>query len=445
MAFSVISFLCVLAASLASLGLGLDVGMISSTLVQPTFISYFNNPSPSAIGGIVAAFSAGGAIGAYGCAYVADPFGRIWGLRTGAVVAVVGIALQAGAVHLAMLIIGRLIAGFGAAQLLAVFPVYASEIAPPQIRGMLGGLQMAMIEAAIFIATGAGYGFGIGYKTDAQWRGPLAVQSIPLVILIPLTFVLPETPRWQISKGKNDQAIATLRRLHKGTNSEAFIQGEYQEIVDQITAEKEQLKPTWTQILKKASWRRRVFLSIGLQIWSQLTGINCVQYYAASIYKQLGFDQKDALMLNLIYGGLGFAFGIFWISTIDRFRRITILVLAEAMMCAALLVQAVLSGVYENKTNVGTNALNAQVAMFFVFNLFFVAVGMLSWLMPPEMCPMAIRAKVNSVSVSVNNIAGLVVAEVSPIALAHIGFKFFFVFVACDILAGFCYYFFYPE
>lgn len=58
---------------------------------------------------------------------------------------------------------------------------------------------------------------------------------------------------------------------------------------------------------------------------------------------------------------------------------------------------------------------------------------------------MVIRGKVNSISVSANNIAGLVVAQISPIALNAIGFKFFFVFVASDILAAVCYGFFYPE
>lgn len=239
-----ISILCVLAASLASLALGLDVGMISSTLVQPTFLSYFNHPSPSAIGGIVAAFSAGAIFGAFGCAYIVDPFGRLWGLRSGAFVAVVDMALQAGAVNVGMLIAGRLICGFGAGQLTAVFPVYASEVAPPSIRGALGGLQMLMIEVAIFVATGAGYGFGINFNTDAQWRGPLAVQAIPLVILIPVTFFLPGTPRWLISKGRKDQAMKVLQRLHQKESGEAFVQGEYQEISEQIAAEKEQLKPT---------------------------------------------------------------------------------------------------------------------------------------------------------------------------------------------------------
>lgn len=88
-----------LAASLASVGLGLDVGMISSTLVQPRFLAYFDNPSPSKIGGVVSVFSAGGGIGALFCPYLADPFGRLWAFRIGAVTAVIGAALQAGAVH----------------------------------------------------------------------------------------------------------------------------------------------------------------------------------------------------------------------------------------------------------------------------------------------------------------------------------------------------------
>lgn len=99
----------------------------------------------------------------------------------------VGLNTQVG-----MLIVGRLINGFGeytlnllysqparntdrravctgAGQLTATFPVYASEIAPPEIRGALGGLQMVMIEAAIFCATGTGYGFGTYYTNSLQW------------------------------------------------------------------------------------------------------------------------------------------------------------------------------------------------------------------------------------------------------------------------------------
>lgn len=144
-----------------------------------------------------------------------------------------------------------------------------------------------MIEAAIFIATGTGYGFGTHYTNDAQWRGPLAVQALPLIILVPITLFLPETPRWLISKGNKEQAMTVLRRLHGSSNSEDFIQGEYQEIEEQLMAEKEAFKPTWSEIARKPSWRKRVILAAGLQIFSQLTGINCVQYYAGTLQTPL--------------------------------------------------------------------------------------------------------------------------------------------------------------
>ncbi|EME82082.1 uncharacterized protein MYCFIDRAFT_139011, partial [Pseudocercospora fijiensis CIRAD86] len=411
---------------------------------QPSFLSYFDKPSPSAIGGIVSAFAAGACFGALSSALITDRHGRLWGLRIGSLIAVIGAAFQAGAVHVAMLIIGRLVNGFGAGILTATFPVYASEVAPPNIRGALGGFQMLMISAAIFIAIATGYGFGTSFTNDAQWRGPLAIQAAPLLLLVPASFFIPETPRYLISKDKEDEAYRTLRRLHRGC-TEAFIEGEITEMVDQIQAERAIFTPTWIEIFQRPSWRRRILLIAGLQIMAQLTGINCIQYYASSIYERLGFSTFDALKLNLIYGAFGLIFNIFWVLTVDRLPRIRLIIASLALMCAALLTQAVLSGVYEKRSYVPANALRAQVAMFFVFNLGFMAMGMLTWLIPPEMCPMVMRAKANAVSVAVNYVAGLVVAQVAPIGLAHIGFKFFFLFVACDVVSIPILYFFYPE
>ncbi|KXT11932.1 hypothetical protein AC579_8574 [Pseudocercospora musae] len=83
--------------ALDSVGRG-GCGLFGS-LVQPTFLSYFDNPSPSSIGGVVAAFSAGACFGALSSALISDRYGRLWGLRIGSLIAVIGAALQAGAVH----------------------------------------------------------------------------------------------------------------------------------------------------------------------------------------------------------------------------------------------------------------------------------------------------------------------------------------------------------
>jgi hypothetical protein len=107
-------------------------------------------------------------------------------------------------------------------------------------------------------------------------RGPLAVQTIPLILLFPITFALPETPRWLVSKGKDEQALKVLGHLHE----ESLVQFEFDEIKRHLAAEKEMFKPTWMQIITKPSWRRRLLIVMGIQSFAQLTGINCVQYYA---------------------------------------------------------------------------------------------------------------------------------------------------------------------
>lgn len=82
----------------SSLGSSLN-SLLYFSLVQPHFLAYFNNPTSSETGGIVAAFSAGATFGAFGCSYIGDPIGRVWALRIGAAIAVIGCALQAGSVH----------------------------------------------------------------------------------------------------------------------------------------------------------------------------------------------------------------------------------------------------------------------------------------------------------------------------------------------------------
>lgn len=101
----------------------------------------------------------------------------------------------------------------------------------------------------------------------------------------------------------------------------------------------------------------------------------CVLTFQATIYTQLGFDTQRALLINLLLGAMGFLFSGMWVLLVDRFPRKKLLIFTTLMMGAALLVQSVLSAVYAGKDAANKNALNAQVAMFFVFKLFFNAVG----------------------------------------------------------------------
>lgn len=120
----------------------------------------------------------------------------------------------------------------------------------------------------------------------------------------------------------------------------------------------------------------------------------------------------------------------------------------SATGCAlALLVNAVLSQYYvvggQESTN--ANALRAMVAMNLVFSFFYTFTGIISWVYPAEIFPVEIRARGNSISTLTNWCLGLLLGQTGPLALANIGFKFFYVFFVFNILAAACYWIFYPE
>lgn len=109
-----------------------------------------------------------------------------------------------------------------------------------------------------------------------------------------------------------------------------------------------------------------------------------------------------------------------------------------------MLVNAVLSGYFPSTSN-NHNALRAQVAMNFVIQFFFVALGVISWVYPSEIFPTEIRAKGNAISTFTNWTTGLIFAQASPVALSNIGFKYFYVFFVLNMIAAACFYLFYVE
>ena len=110
--------------------------------------------------------------------------------------AIVGAVLQAGAVHVGMMIAGRLVAGVACGQMLAVVPIYIAEVAPPSQRGFLVGLQGLMVAIGFALANWVGYA-GSFASASATRRIPLAMQiPVPIILMVAVIFV-PFSPRWR--------------------------------------------------------------------------------------------------------------------------------------------------------------------------------------------------------------------------------------------------------
>ncbi|KAJ5372716.1 hypothetical protein N7517_004722 [Penicillium concentricum] len=422
---------------------GYDSGIITSTIGQTEFIKYFSDPSDTVTGGIVSAFQGGAILGTIINIFTGDRLGRKWSVFVGACISTFGCALQAGAINLAMLIVGRFIAGIAVGMLTSVIPMYASEIAEASSRGMMSGLLQWMLSWGFLVAQWLGYGCSFN-QTSFQWRFPLAFQCVPGLALISGVLFLNESPRWLMEKDRHEEALVSLQNLHGDGTAETsqYIELEFQEIRETIQAERLHTQISFTSILRKPSWRRRLILGCGVQAFGVLSGINVINYYGTRIYATLGFDTQMSLMIIGISGALSIVFCTGGLWALERVGRIKPLIVAAAGMAGALLCNAAMSQHWDEGNQ---NQLRAMVAMNFVFSFFYTFVGIISWVYPAEIFPVDIRNQGNSITTFTNWTINLVLAQVSPTALSSIGFRYFYVFFVFNLIAMLCYIFFFPE
>ncbi len=158
---TMLSFKTVFSAVFLAVGgflFGYDSGIITSTISLPTFNAYFTHPSGTVTGGIVSSFQGGAILGTMINMAGADWAGRKRTILAGALVSILGCALQAGAVNMVMLIIGRFIAGVAVGMLTATIPMYAAELSEPKWRATLSGLLQWMLSWGFLVAQWLGYG-----------------------------------------------------------------------------------------------------------------------------------------------------------------------------------------------------------------------------------------------------------------------------------------------
>ncbi|KAJ2961236.1 hypothetical protein NQZ79_g3556 [Umbelopsis isabellina] len=431
-------------ACIGSFLFGYDSGVITNVIAQEHFTSKFNSPSSAEQGGIVSSYTGGAVLGCVVVYYLGDVLGRTRSIFLGATLVTFGCALQAGCTSIAMLIAGRFIAGVAIGILSTANPVYCSEVAPPSWRGALTGLQQWMLSWGYLAAQWIGYGSSFA-NSDFQWRFPLAFQCIPaFILMVGILFQL-ESPRWLCEKGRNEEAQNVLRKLHYNGHNQEFIDLEYKEICEAIELDRRMAVKSWKGLFGKASWRRRLALACGIQLATQTSGINVINYYGPRIYAALNIGTQQSLMIIGISGALSVVYCTIALWLLEGIGRIKPLVVSCYGMAACLLINAVLSQTIDPSTTTNANALRASVSMNFLISFFFTPLGVNSWVYPAEIFPTEIRARGNALSTVTNWIFNLIFAQISPIALDAVGYRYFYAFMVFNLIAGTCFLFLFPE
>ena len=261
-------------------------------------------------------------MGALTAGPVADSIGRKPSLLAASVVSVIGGALTAGSVHVAMLIVVRILQGIGLGALATLVPIYLAESSTPEKRGMLTGLHGFFLVTGYNISAWVGFGCYFSSNLTFGWRGPLAFTTVaPLVLAIACVWV-PESPRWLLMKGRTEEAWAAVSRLHHDPNDpdEGGARAEFVQMKEQIAFE--QTNPSgYLAILKSPSYRKRAFLACFVQFAANSSGGLVINYYSVIIYQNLGLSGYMPLLLYAIYTLIGALGNLFSLLTVDKTGR----------------------------------------------------------------------------------------------------------------------------
>ncbi|KAJ3854353.1 general substrate transporter [Lentinula lateritia] len=434
----VYTWLCGLFASLGSIIFGYDLGVIAGD----TMGSRFNNPNLEGL--ITSILHAHSFAGMFPVAHFADTLGRRKTIQIGALVYMLGGALQTGARNLDMIYAGRFFAGFGIGIMADLAPLYQAEIAHPSIRGRLTTLQQFMLGIGAFAASWITYGTSAGLKgTQAEWRVPLGIQIVPAIPLFAFILLLPESPRWLAEKGRLDEAARTLAKLHAhGNVNDPFVVSQMEDIKAEIQRAREIGSASWGELFTDSSNFRRVSLGYILQFSVQMTGVSAIQYYSTTIFTTMGFSATRVLLfqsINSVIALIGEACCVLWV---DNTGRRMPLIVGNVASGLSFVVGSILMARWPGTVNKYLLFENST----WVFNFFFSAcIGPLSWAYPAEIYSTRTRAKATAVTSSASWISNFFIAQVTPVAFSHIGWKYYLVFAICGHTNALFVWAFYPE
>ncbi|KAH6695082.1 general substrate transporter [Plectosphaerella plurivora] len=424
--------------------LGFDAAIMNGLQAVPAWDAYFNKPRGAILGLLSASIGLGCLVATPFISFVGDRWGRRMGIFLGAVIMAIGGVLQGASLNIAMFVISRFIIGFGLVFANTYAPMLIGELAHPRDRQVITSLYQTSWYLGAVAAAWTTFGtFRI--PNDWAWRIPSYLQAAPASVQIFCIWFLPESPRFDIAKGRPEKARDFLFKYHANGNEKSELADlEYREMRFVIEAEVAN-NTGWRTLLKTPGNRRRMLVLVLLGIFSQWSGNGLVSYYLVRVLETAGITESRTV--NIINGCLM----IFnWITAVlsafasGRLRRRTQFIISVSGMLAVFSAQTLCAGLYSERHI--ASAGYGVLAMLFLFYIFFnFAFNALLYSYPVEVLPYPIRAKGFSVLMFFNKGSSFINAFVNPIGLKALAWKYYIVYVVwlCFELAGV--YLFFPE
>ncbi len=382
-------------------------------------LRYLNQPVPSlgasadiqgiadsVKGFVVSSALIGCIIGGALAGFIAKSFGRKMGLIISAITFTVS-AIGAwqpealnffGTVDVFSFLIYRIIGGIGIGLASLLSPMYIAEIAPANIRGRLVSWNQFAIVSGMVIIYFVNYLIAKSgneqWLITEGWRWMFFSGVIPSILFLILLFLIPETPRYLIMKGKEDEAFRIISKI-SGKESALKTHSEIKETLQE----------------RNVPWLTYgffiIFIGIILSVFQQFVGINVVLYYAGNIFRNMGASIDTSLIQTIIVGAINMLFTIIAIFTVDRFGRKPLMITGAMIMAISMLLLGF--SFFADQTGF--------IALLFMLIFtagFAMSWGPVTWVLLSEIFPNSIRGAM-SVPVATLWIANLIISWTFPI------------------------------
>ncbi|KAL4815038.1 general substrate transporter [Aspergillus spinulosporus] len=419
--FAVLSF------GLMGAARGVDEGLITGAFDSVDFQRTINYESYSAVeqanikANVTAMVQLGSVGGALFAFLVCDRIGRIWAARVLCMLWVLGIAIFMGHGHsLGAVYAGRLIAGFGVGQTVVVGPVYLSEIAPAQVRGLCTCIFTGFVYLGIVLAYFANYGceVNMGDNTHKRWEVPTSLHIMFAGLIFLLSFLQLESPRFLVKRSRYEEALVNLSKIRGLPTDHEYVLEELNGIRAAHEAEMEATMGLgWLGVLKEAllvpSNLYRLYLAAMVQILSQWSGAGSITVYAPDLFSLLGVSgSEEGLLVTAVFGLVKLAAAVvcalFLVDVIGRKRALLIGITLQAISMiyiAAFLTSTPEMGVDDSYVlpDSKKGSSRGAIAMIYISGVgWALGWNSMQYLLTAELFPLRIRAMATSTAMTLH-------------------------------------------
>jgi SP family arabinose:H+ symporter-like MFS transporter len=223
--------------------------------------------------------------------------------------------------------IARLVGGVGIGLASNLSPMYIAEVSPASNRGRFVSINQLTVVIGILAAQLVNWGIAFGVPEElagdtlrdswygqSAWRWMFAAETLPAAAFFVLMFFMPESPRWLVKAGREEEAAGTLRRL----GGEEMARSEIADIRRALAEDDSQA--TYAELLRPD--RLRVLtLGVGLAVLQQWCGINVIFNYAQEVFSAAGYGVNGVMATIVLTGVVNLVFTLLAVATVDRIGR----------------------------------------------------------------------------------------------------------------------------